>query len=286
MTSRRKIEEHRRSVDEIHDIMNSMKTLAYMETQKLDRLLETQHAVVKGIEAVATDFVSAYPTALPETHPTHEVYFLVGSERGFCADFNETLLRNLEQIRKPGADGDSPTLVSIGHKLHPLLENEPFVVENLDGASVVEEVETVLSRVVTVLTSLQTRFGTLALSALYHKVDGGRILVRRLFPTFQAYLDEPQHFPCPPVLNQDPGDFLIELSDHYLYAAMHEIFYTSLLAENRRRVQHLEGAVKHLENESEKLKRQYNARRQEEIIEEIEVILLSAASLEAPSPKR
>jgi len=96
MTSRRKIEDHRRSIDEIHDIMNSMKTLAYMETQKLDRLLDTQHAVVSGIEAVAADFVTTYPAALPEIHPTHEVYLLIGSERGFCGDFNETLLRNLE----------------------------------------------------------------------------------------------------------------------------------------------------------------------------------------------
>jgi len=66
----------------------------------------------------------------------------------------------------------------------------------------------------------------------------------------------------------------------------YEIFYTSLLAENHQRVQHLEGAVKHLDDESAKLRRQINARRQEEIIEEIEVILLSAASLKAPLPKQ
>ncbi len=67
--------------------------------------------------------------------------------------------------------------------------------------------------------------------------------------------------------------------DHYLFAALHEILYASLNAENHQRVAHLEGAVKHLDDESAELARQCNALRQEEIIEEIEVILLSAASL-------
>ncbi|HBE93756.1 MAG TPA: hypothetical protein DDW55_15050, partial [Gammaproteobacteria bacterium] len=55
--------------------------------------------------------------------------------------------------------------------------------------------------------------------------------------------------------------------------------YTSLMAENHQRVAHLEGAVKHLDDESAELMRQSNILRQTEIIEEIEVILLSAASL-------
>ena len=50
------------------------------------------------------------------------------------------------------------------------------------------------------------------------------------------------------------------------------------MAENHRRAQHLEGAIRHLDEESGELKRRSNALRQEEIIEEIEVILLSATS--------
>ena len=57
---------------------------------------------------------------------------------------------------------------------------------------------------------------------------------------------------------------------------MHELLYVSLMTENHRRMMHLEGAVKHLDEESDKLARQYNALRQEEITEEIEIILLSA----------
>lgn len=69
------------------------------------------------------------------------------------------------------------------------------------------------------------------------------------------------------------------MTDHYLLAAMHEMLYTSLMAENHHRVQHLEGAVQHMDDKAIELTSQCNALRQEEVIEEIEAILLSADSL-------
>jgi F-type H+-transporting ATPase subunit gamma len=57
------------------------------------------------------------------------------------------------------------------------------------------------------------------------------------------------------------------------------MLYKSLMMENQFRVTHLEGAVRHLDDESAELKRQCNGLRQEEIIEEIEEIMLSATSL-------
>ena len=51
------------------------------------------------------------------------------------------------------------------------------------------------------------------------------------------------------------------------------------MQENRRRMTHLEGAVRHLGEESGDLAWQCNALRQEKIIEEIEVILLSSANI-------
>ena len=69
------------------------------------------------------------------------------------------------------------------------------------------------------------------------------------------------------------------MTHHYLFAVLHEIFYISLMAENQRRLQHLEGAVKHLDDETVNLRRKSQIYRQEEITEEIEVILLNAENL-------
>lgn len=277
MTRRHDLERHRRSLTEIRNIMNSMKTLAYMETRKLARFLDAQHAVVQGIEDIAADLLGFHPEILPEAKKTTPVYLLIGSERGFCGDFNHALLRHLESAL-PERPSDTPILIAIGRKLHGLLEDDMRLTASIDGAGVVEEVASLLNQVVAELTDLQHKHGVLTLFCLYHGGENG-VVMQKLLPPFLHLLRKPPRFPQPPLLNQPAREFLVALTDHYLFAAMHEILYTSLIAENHRRVAHLEGAAKHLDDESEELKRQCNALRQEEIIEEIEVILLSAVSL-------
>jgi F-type H+-transporting ATPase subunit gamma len=61
---------------------------------------------------------------------------------------------------------------------------------------------------------------------------------------------------------------------------MHDVFYGSLMAENRRRLQHMEGATKRIQDKTARLQQKYNLLRQEEITEEIEVILLSNDALQ------
>lgn len=278
MTRRQDLERQCHSLNEIREIMNSMKMLAYMETRKLDRFLTAQHAVVSCIEDVAADFLSFHPEVLPGASETMCVYLLIGTERGFCGDFNQSLLRHLTSALDTKASG-KPLLITVGHKLHTLLENDARLAAQIDGASVVEEVAVVLSQITQELASLQKTHGVLSAYVIYHGREGG-IVMQKLLPPFEHYLHRPQQHLHPPILNLQPEKFLIELSEQYLFAVLHEVLYTSLMAENHNRVTHLEGAVQHLDDESDKLKRRRNALRQEEIIEEIEVILLSASSID------
>jgi F-type H+-transporting ATPase subunit gamma len=85
-----------------------------------------------------------------------------------------------------------------------------------------------------------------------------------------------------PLLNLTHEAFLAELLDHYLFAALHEMFYTSLTAENHQRMEHLQRALDRLEQQTAELGLKCNMLRQEEIAEEIEVILLSAEALYQP----
>ncbi len=273
MTKRKDLEHHRHSLGEIREIMNSMKTLAFLETRKLTRFLSAQQAVVRSIEKTAADFLSFHLETLPEMEEVNCIYLLIGTERGFCGDFNRSLLHHLDSSHPQG----EPLLLAVGHKLHTLMENETNRAILINGASVAEEVTSVLDQIVQALFSLQKQHGIQTLCGLYHGGDGG-IIMQKLLPPFQNYLLQPPYFRQPPVLNLQPKDFLIKLTEQYLFAALHEILYTSLMAENQNRVAHLEGAVKHLDEKSDKLIRQCNALRQEEIIEEIEVILLSGSS--------
>lgn len=280
MTRRHNLERHRLSLAEIREIMNSMKTLAYLETRKLSRFLDAQHTVVESIEEAATDLFSFYPELLTETQVMTPVYILLGTERGFCGDFNHALIRNLETTLLEKSH-KNPLLVPIGHKLSSLLEEDARVTVSIEGASVVEEATSLLNQVVKALTTLQDKYGVLSVFCLYHSNEN-EIAIQQLLPSFQQLLRKPSRFTQPPMLNQSPMDFMVEFTEHYLFAALHEMLYTSLMIENQFRISHLEGAVRHLDEESAQLVRQCNALRQEEIIEEIEVILLSAASIGKP----
>lgn len=287
MTRRRELEEHLHKLGEIRDIMNSMKTLAYMETRKLNRFLGNQHSMMEDIKKLASDFVSNFPETLSIKGDTTNIYLLIGSERGFCGNFNETLLPALESSLDENKNSKS-LLVTVGHKLRNILEEDKRINAHLNGANVTEEIETVLTSIVDTLINLQATYPSISLYVIYHAEEHGesqtgdnsQVLIQKLLPPFQDYLDRTTPLPNKPILNIPPAEFLLELTDHYLLAGLHEILYTSLMAENHRRMQHLEGAVDYMDDKADELTGKCNALRQEEIIEEIEVILLNAGSPE------
>ena len=274
MSRRRKLEQHRHSLGEVRGIMHAMKTLAYMETRKLARFLQAQHAGVQCIEAAAADFLSFNPLQAQPPSAGRSAYLLIGAERGFCGDFNQRLLRELEQ-QTQAQGGEAPLLLVVGHKLQLLLEDDPRVAARIDGAGVAEEVGTVLGRLSDTLSLLQSQHDVAQLHVLYHS-DERTVQREQLLPPFQQPPQQTPPLRNPSLLNLPPADFLLALIDHYLFAALHRLLYTSLMAENYRRLNHLEGALQHLDEKSEALARRSNVLRQEEIVEEIEVILLSA----------
>ncbi|MCX4186472.1 F0F1 ATP synthase subunit gamma [Methylophaga sp. OBS4] len=275
MSRRQNLEHHRHSLTEVQNIMNSMKTMAYIESRKLSACIDAQQAVIHSIEQASRDLLNFYPDILPQPGRNPSVILLIGSERGFCGDFNHALFRELEvQTSK------SSLLISVGHKLNLLLEDDPRLTAAIDGISVNEEITSVIEQLVARLALLQEQHGLLSVSCLYHAGDDG-IRTQKLLPPFHDLLHQTVGFSHPPLHNQPPEDLLLELSDHYLFAVLHQILFISLLEENHRRITHLDGAVKYLDKQLAELTRKSSALRQEEIIEEIEVILLSAASLDA-----
>ncbi len=277
MTQRRELVNRLHKLGEIRNIMNSMKNLAYMETRKLSRLLGKQREMIKTLETVAADFLSFYSNLLPYADSLPCVLVLIGSERGFCGDFNTTLIERLESHLQYKGIAE-PDLIVVGRKLSARLEKDPRVAAFVDGPDVAEEVERVLYQIVSEVDSLQKNYAALTLTVLYHSPENDDVTIQKLLPPFERAIKAPRHFSLPPVLNLTAEAFLLDLVDHYLIADLHTIVFTSLLAENQRRVQHLEGAVQRLDEEAEDLTRKSHLLRQEEITEEIEVVLLSATS--------
>jgi F-type H+-transporting ATPase subunit gamma len=273
MSKRRDLETRIHSLHEIEEIMNAMKNISLMETHRLARFLSTQRRVVTTIESAAADFLRFHPRLLRAGEHYRDVYLLIGSERGFCGDFNESVLRAFE--REGGAK--EAKVVVVGGRLESRVPEGFHVAAFVDGASVVEEVDPVLSKLTDALNNLGTsnsETAPLRLTVFHHEPDRDEVRVSRLTP-FREVMPPVAPFAYGPELNLEARTFLARLTEQYLDAVLHELLYRSLMAENQRRMQHMDSAVRLLERTAKDLWQQRNIVRQEEITQEIEVIMLS-----------
>lgn len=279
MSLSRELQSHITQLKEIRSILNAMKNLAFMEIHKLLRFKTMQGQAVANIERAALDFLDFYPGLATTDDNAEQLCILLGAERGFCGDFNESLINAIASKAYTG-------IIAVGSRLYNRLEGiSPEVIATLEGANVAEEVPAIINRLIDTISSLHDGgatnkvISTFELTVVYHDNATNQISQRQVLPPFPQVNERTFHYVNPPVLNLEPGEFFADLVDHYLFAVLHEIFYLSLMAENHRRLQHLEGAVNHLDDETVKLQRKSQIYRQEEITEEIEVILLNAENL-------
>ena len=254
---------------EISGIMTAMKSLSLVETRKLARFIGHQRHMLANIEAAAADFLTFFPDA-GANEVGAAIVLVIGSERGFCGNFNERILAALEKMPAMGHGGG---LVLVGHRLGMKLETHSGVLARLEGASVTEEVPAVLNRLMDTLhEASQTSSGEgVALYGLAHD-DGAEPVLKRLLPLAPARAPRLAHAPR---LQLPPGEFFAGLLNQYLLAALYGLLYESLAAENRQRLAHMENALDRLNETIARLALKRNALRQEKIIEEIEVILSS-----------
>lgn len=279
MSVRRELENHLHALEEIDGILRAMKNIALMETQKLARVLTTQRRVVDSIEAAVDDFVGFHPQVAEQLDAHAPLWVVIGSERGFCGDFNERLRATVEQrLREPSLSDAS--LVVVGRKLSSKFAKERVAV-CVAGPTVVEEVPLVMVNLMEQLRDMQKRQGRgkrFALTIVHQRPssEGGEI---RIHQPMKSNASRPARFGYPPLLNLVPLAFATHLLDEHLFSLLHEVFYSSLMAENQRRFQHMDEAIQRLERGMAELLQKRNMSRQEEITEEIEVIMLSAEML-------
>ncbi|WOX05602.1 F0F1 ATP synthase subunit gamma [Microbulbifer pacificus] len=275
MSRRHELLHHQNQLAEARQIIGAMQSLAFIEVRRLRKVMEIQQKVVAGLYRAAQDLLGFHRELLPVAQAESPLFLVLGSERGFCGDFNDPLMETLQQcLTETG--GSTAGFVTCGRKLSGHLETHPQLKAAFEGATVLDEVEDTLIRLANGLSGLLK--GDAPLIVIYHGGPDEEVLARPLLPPFAELRDQPAQFAYPPQLNVTPAQLMQDLVDQYLFAALHEILYVSLMAENHRRMQHLEGAVRHLDKRLNSLKTRENQLRQEEIIEEIEVILLNADS--------
>jgi F-type H+-transporting ATPase subunit gamma len=278
MSRKRELSLRLAGLTDIAGIMSAMKSLALMETRILGNSLQSLERMVAGIEAAASDFLSWHGEFVPAPGDGRELRVLVGSEQGFCGDFNEAVMNRARSLET--SDPGLTRWIIVGRRLHAKLSGDPRAVLSVPGATVVDEVSAVLLRLSEEIHRLLTTedMAGYGLCVLYNCDATSNIRLRRLLPLRELPVPARKHS-HPAEIYLSPAEFLSGLIRHYLYATLNEALYSSLMAENRKRLAHMDRALQRLDEETTRLRLVYNAQRQEEIIEEIEILLLSAEVL-------
>jgi F-type H+-transporting ATPase subunit gamma len=281
MSRRREFARRLTALTDIAGILSAMRNLALMETRVLAELIPGQRRMVAGIETAAADFLAWHeaPAAAPADGP--ELCVLVGSEQGFCGDFNEALVD--AHHARCAASGDAARWIVVGRRSAARFAELPDDAELLSGATVADEIPATLLRLTGAIgrrLAAEPAAGY-GLTALYHCAASGGVRLRRLLPLRDLPPAAPHSNPVE--IHLAPADLLAGLAHHFLHAALNEVLYSSLLAENRQRQAHMERALQRLDEKTDRLRRAANAQRQEDITEEIEILLLSDTAMKEES---
>lgn len=272
MARYRQVERQRVQLEELHGIIASMKTLAQLELHKLTAVVEPRRAMGQVLEQVVSEFLHFYPRP-KEKGVGRTLWLLVGSERGFCGDFNNALIRKLLE-EFPECRETPQRVVAVGRKLWIRLEEAVPGFIPLTGTSVSEELTSTLEALVREMRDQLVKQQATALRVICHGEDPGEVNLFSLLPPVES--PNVTVGVTAPMLQMTPDAFFSSLLPRYLYLTLIELFTASLLAENHYRVQHLEGAVNRLEERVDMLGSRARALRQEEITDEIETILLGS----------
>ncbi|WP_040535299.1 F0F1 ATP synthase subunit gamma [Legionella drancourtii] len=283
MTKRSQLKDHLHTLEEIGNIMTAMKNLCSIEMNKITKFLLMQEKVIKTIQEVSNDFLSFYPILpMAKQDTTPVIYIIIGSERGFCGGFNDSVISQLENLKEQFTDFN-PALIVVGRKLALKMANDSHVIATLDGPNAIEEIPAVILKILRSLEEISSQkhidLQSWQWDIIFNEEEQNQIQTKTLQPFKELYSNNATHFSVPPLLHLSHDLFLAEFVDNYLFAMFHSIFYKSFFAENHQRLFHLNNSLDRLDSKQNTLKGYLNLLRQEEITEEIQIIMLSAEAV-------
>jgi F-type H+-transporting ATPase subunit gamma len=259
MSKRREIESRLALYEDLSGILGAMRSFALAELRRIGKREATQQQLVQSLALALNDMAFALP--LPEK-PDYDIWLLFGSVRGFCGSFNEDVLRFWQEQ----ANEHTPAIL-IGERLHDLLPENGTTLR-VPGANGGLDAPLAIEQILPAITDLrQKQSGVPGLIACFRDEHGASS--QRLLPLTE---EKPVSFAYPPYVFSSPEETAAGIAEHYLFHRILAILLRSIRVENHMRLMQMENALHHLEEGSSDLTRQRNRVRQEEIVEEIELM--------------
>lgn len=257
MTQRRELDSRLALYGDLSGILSAMRSFALAE---LRRVTQREDAQQRAAQALAGAFDAMAPALPPAGEPAGDIWLLLGSVRGFCASFNEDVAARWRQEQsRPLA-----TIVA-GERLAALVPAGALTVAGaMSAADAVPAIERILGAVEAARQAAGTDTG---LVACWRDEGGAR--VQRLQPFSPASSRMPDELP---VTHEPAARVAASVARHYLFHQLLALLLRSLRVENHMRLLQMENALQHIERNTDALKLLRNRLRQEEIVEEIELI--------------
>lgn len=257
-----------KSVQEIEDIVSSMKAFANLNVQTAKNSLSGLRIYENNIEDSFGDIITFFPHLIKENLSKTEktIYVIFLSQEGLCGFFNEDVLNFFEKIPQE----DSITII-VGSKGAQTARSKNIISDQyLNGASNVEAIEINAVELSSYLIEIfeKEHFGKLNLIYAQLEAASYKIVKKKVLPPdFSKFYKKSTQ--KEPLLYLKADDILHTLIKEYLYISIYRAFVESIASENQARhnaMMHADNAIKERE---EYLKQSLNAERQKEITDEL-----------------
>lgn len=259
MSRRYEIEAKLALYHDLSGILGAMRSFALAELHRVTRRATAQHEVVETLAATIEDLA---PARSGPTPGAGDIWLLLGSVRGFCGSFNEDVVRAWR------ADGAITPMVAVGERLTDGLGDEVGHIEVAGSISALDAAATV-DRILAALDAARRQTPNASGLVICFRDDNGA-RSERLLPLPLVTPGDMARLP----LTQEPAARVAEVVlEHYLFHALLSRLLHAIRVENHMRLTQMENALQHLGRNGEALQQQRNRLRQEEIVEEIELIV-------------
>ncbi len=263
MSQRREVEARLSLYDELSGILGAMRSFALAELRKVSKRETAQQQVVASLSLALHDLASDLPehVCVDSTRVTNDIWLLFGSVRGFCGSFNEDVMRFWR-----GLGNQSSPLILFGERLH-ILADAREALQLLSGIDSALDAPTAIDQILSAVMALR---GTAEFGLMVCIRDEQGARSQRLWPlppvSTAAALN-------PPLTYAPASEVAVGVAEYYLFHHLLALLLRSIRVENHMRLMQMETALRHLEKGGEELQRQRNRLRQEEIVEEIELMM-------------
>jgi F-type H+-transporting ATPase subunit gamma len=270
------------SVEDMESVVSTMKSLAAARIRQYETAADATQSYGETVELALQILMRSRVTTkhrdlpVPSSEPIGLV--LLGSDQGFCGRFNEVVLESAVRfVRELTTRAQPPLVLTVGSRLAQLAESSDVEVNHrLNVASSVEDITTVLQRIIPQIENWQRQFGVRQIELFYNQRRSTASLEVRqlqLLPVSNEYLNQlgrkKWQSRSLPIHQGNWRQLFAFVIRQYLFLQMFRACAESLASENASRMAAMQHAEKNIEERLDELNSEFNHNRQRSITDEL-----------------